>query len=528
MPAMNESDDSTVHRLVVVTILLLAVFALSYRYLDSQTIEGLDSAHTIMDGFYFHDLIVDLPLNPVSYTLNYYRQYPALGFLFWPPFFPFLLGIGFLAGGLDIRIAHWCLFGFSFLMVWMAYLVARRILPRAVSVLAALLIITTPIVGRESIILMREIPALALALATFLVYLRFVESPGWKRGFLLAATGAAALYTKQTIVFIYPVLAFDLLVNHRGLLRDRRFWATAALLALLVAPLAVFTLGFSKVSVQQSLGSDRSYILGRVPTLDRWSMEAWTYYPGALPHILNPLILVLAIGASAYALRRNEFFRSNAMWFGWILAWLAVFSWMLAKEVRHAILWVPGWCMLAASLVAEAPRWNPRLKHVQWVLAIPVLIGASQTMQYRPPAYEGVQTLVNKLVDSSPGGNFMYFGRNRQVFIPYIRMRDTRRKIFTLQGDDVTAQVPIVPACHDYRVIYVIGEEEDADFRRALPQMEQSPEFSNMGAAQISPTWRAPISMRIFRYNGPMASRMRTVPLNSKLATDRLNEYVKP
>src|SRR5678815_5209908 len=100
---MDDSQDSLWSRVAVLAILFCAVFVLSYHTLGMQTIEGLDPAHTIMDGLYFRDLIIDHPLNPISYTLSYYRQYPALGFLFWPPFFPFVLGLGFLVGGLDIR-----------------------------------------------------------------------------------------------------------------------------------------------------------------------------------------------------------------------------------------------------------------------------------------------------------------------------------------------------------------------------------------------------------------------------------------
>jgi hypothetical protein len=327
-------------------------------------------------------------------------------------------------------------------------------------------------------------------------------------------------------VFVFPVLAFDIFLNHRELIYNRRVWATAGLLVLLAAPLAVFTIGFSRVNVEQSLGSDRSFILSSSSPA-RWTIEAWTFYPGVLASLLGPLILSFGVLALIYGFRRRDFFRNNALWFGWILVWLALFTWILNKQARHAILWLPAWCMLAAAMTAELRHWSPRLKHLQWALVIPVLIGGWETLQYRIPAYQDLEPLVNRIINGSPTGNLMYFGRHRQAFVPYIRMKDKSRRIFTLQGDDLTATETIGEACKDYRVGYILGEQDDADFQRVLGQIRQSSEFSDAGPMQVHLTWRAPLEMRIIRYTGPAAAQMKAIPLNSRLATQRANDYVK-
>jgi len=522
---MDDSQDSLWSRVAVLAILFCAVFVLSYHTLGMQTIEGLDPAHTIMDGLYFRDLIIDHPLNPISYTLSYYRQYPALGFLFWPPFFPFVLGLGFLVGGLDIRVAHWCLFGLTFLMVWMAYLIARRRLPQSVSVLAALLIVTTPIIGQQANIIMREVPALALLLTTIYAYQRFVESTTWTRGILLALASTAALNTKQTVVVVFPVLALDLWMNHRELLKNRRVWVTAALMFLLALPLAVFTIGFSKINVEASLGSDRSFILSDSSPA-RWTIEAWTFYPRVVAYVLGPVVMAFGLLGLIYGFVRREFFRRNALWFGWVLIWLAVFTFVLNKQARHAIVWLPGWCMLAAAMAAELRRWNPQLKHLQWALLIPVFMGGLQIIHSRPPAYLDLEPLVSRIMQGSPTGNVMYFGRNRQAFVPFIRIKDGSRRIYTLQGDDLTATETISEACRDYRVSYILAEQDDPDFQRALAQMKDSGSFSDTGPAKLHLTWRAPIEMRLIRYTGPLAAQMKTIQLKSRLATAKANEFV--
>ncbi len=523
---MNQPREILLSRIGVVLILLLAVAAVSYRSLGARSIDGLDAAHTVMDGFYFHDLIQDHPGNPISYTLDYYRQYPALGFLFWPPLFPFLLSLGFFLGGLDIRIAHWCMAGCCLLVASMTYLIARRTLSRMLSLFGALLVVGTPIIGEQSSIIMRELPALAFGLTTVYAYLRFFDSPGWKRAVLLGVSGAAAMYTKQTILFLYPALALDVILSRRTMLNDRRLWAAALLMAILVAPLIAFTVGVSKVNVEQSMGND--------PTLNmlgvgRWNAASLMFYPITLFRDVNPLVLIAAVLAIPYGIRHRDFFRANTLWFSWLLVWLLLFTWILAKEARHAIFWIPAWCMLAVFLVGEVIVRNPRMKYIQWVFVIPVLAGLWQTTQYRPSTYYGVESIVNKLIDPTREGNVMYFGKNRQVFVPYIRMRDTARRVYMLQGDDLTSGTnsPIQEICKDYRVRYVIGDREDADYKRVLPQLAQASDFSELDPVYIKPSWRGPENFRLFRYNGPLAAHMRKAPLNSKYVTAGVNDSVK-
>jgi hypothetical protein len=106
-------------------------------------------------------------------------------------------------------------------------------------------------------------------------------------------------------------------------------------------------------------------------------------------------------------------------------------------------------------------------------------------------------------------------------------MKDPSRRIFTFQGDDITAAATIGEACRDYRVRYVVGEREDADFNRVLPQIASMREFVDLGTTRIEPTWRAPIELRVFRYDGPVAARMKRVPLGSSFVTAQVNEGVR-
>src|SRR5689334_2773985 len=94
-------QQSYLRRILPYIGIAVAALILSLPSIGTTKIDDLDSAHHIMDGIFFRDVIVDLPVaHPFHYTLDYYKKYPALGFLFWPPFFPAVEGIAFLLGGI--------------------------------------------------------------------------------------------------------------------------------------------------------------------------------------------------------------------------------------------------------------------------------------------------------------------------------------------------------------------------------------------------------------------------------------------
>lgn len=63
--------------------LLVLTVLVSLPNLHSGNIDDLDSAHHLMDGYFFRDLVHDHPHTHLAqYVYNYYDQYPALGFIF--------------------------------------------------------------------------------------------------------------------------------------------------------------------------------------------------------------------------------------------------------------------------------------------------------------------------------------------------------------------------------------------------------------------------------------------------------------
>ena len=509
--------------------IIVVAAVLASPTIRSAAIDDLDSAHHIMDGIFFRDAMIDHPLaRPISYTLQYYEQYPALGFLFWPPFFPVIEGIAFLFTGIAVQISRVCVLGFGFMLGMVFYTVIRRRYGSLAGFLGALLLLSTPLVALYLNQVMLEVPVIAMGLLTVAAYYKLVAREGiWLReAILFAVIAAAAAYTKQTIVFVYAAIACDVLVNHRRLLRQRRFYIAAILLLVLLLPLAIYTLMFGRSNLEVSFGSDKAYMVSvySFRALDRWTVAAWILYPTILPSLLNPVVVLLGLGGLVYACFNRPFLRSNCIWIAWIVVWYLLFSYFLNRQTRYAVLWVPGWIALAVAFLWQI---GERLHRKVWVL-VPisvavVVMNCLDALAHSPPVYWGMNAIIEPLIRSD-GGNIAYFGTYRQLFVPLIRQLDTTRSIYTLQGDDiVNAAGNLGDAAYQYRVKYLVIERArpDAGELDAIArQVHDDPRFTRIGTGTLhKPVGLLPIET--YRYSGPVASKMARVPLESKLLSNR-------
>src|SRR5438477_5938704 len=75
-------------RILLAAALLIATVFMLHGIGRGEFNINIDEAFDATSGIFFADAIRDLPLlHPVHYTYQYYAQYPALGFVHWPPLF---------------------------------------------------------------------------------------------------------------------------------------------------------------------------------------------------------------------------------------------------------------------------------------------------------------------------------------------------------------------------------------------------------------------------------------------------------
>ena len=237
---MSLNSTQLIKRISPCLILSAVVLLVTQASISRREIEDLDEAHHVMDGMFFADLIADRPLNNLArYPFDYYRQYPALGLTFWPPFYPLVEGIFFRIYGFDFIASRICIVTFAILLVLSIYILLKARSGPLFALSGASLTLTTPVIAEHCNLIMLEIPTLAMAFLTVVLYRRVVERGlwrGWGEVCMFSLCAVATVYTKQTIVFLFPAILVDVSLNRSELSKNRQTWLSAGLFIALASP----------------------------------------------------------------------------------------------------------------------------------------------------------------------------------------------------------------------------------------------------------------------------------------------------
>jgi Dolichyl-phosphate-mannose-protein mannosyltransferase len=512
-------------KLLLPTLIVGAVVLLvTWTSITRRELEDLDEAHHVMNGMFFADLMADRPFDRLTrYPFEYYRQYPALGFTAHPPFFPFIEGIFFSIFGLDLVSARLCMLVFTFLFAWCMYRYHAIEVGSLVAVLSASLVLTTPLVAQHCNLIMLEIPTLATAFLAVLVFQRVVKRGhwhGWREVCCFSLIGSAAVYTKQPIVFLFPAMLIGLSLGRRELLRNGQTWVAVGLLVLLCVPLALFTLKYGSVNLAQSFGGRGDIFVAGHRGPSRWTVSGWTYYAGVIPHVINPIICALALAALAYSAMRPEFRRENGLLIGWVICWYALFSLFDNKQPRFVAFGAPAVILLAISFIAAATRSSGWARSVAYGGMLAIL--ASQVVSIftvKTAGYSGIDRIVSSALDDDLSGNIAYLGHFRQMFVPWVRVLDGARRVYVLQADDIAAVSPdFATACRDFRIRWVFIEDTNKrDEQSDAIRKELSKSPFELVRREVVGSNGVGFGLTRFRYRGPQAAEMKTVPLRSAI-----------
>ncbi|MGI4755652.1 MAG: glycosyltransferase family 39 protein [Janthinobacterium lividum] len=509
-------------------LILCVVVLISLPSLGSSAIDGLDSAHHILDGYFFRDLIVSHPFRGLPhFALAYYQQYPALGFVFWPPLTPAVFGLFDLVGGPHVLTTRVSMLFFGATFALALYSVLRRQFPALLSFCAVVAAVTVPGISRSFNEIMLELPTLAFMMLAIMSYQRFVEpsdgtGSSLRRTVLFSFASAAVIYSKQPAWFLYPALLFDFLLNHRPELRTKKVRIAVGLIALLCLPLVAYTVKFGHANLAQSVGNNTKLIMTNYQSLPRWSLAAWTFYPRLAPSLLNPLVMLLACGALATAFLKKDFLRANALWIGWFVFAYLTFSFYDNRVARHATFWWPAWIVLAAAFLYFLQRnvRAPQARFAALLLLLPVPFQARAAFQQTYGDFQGERPVIAGLFAGRDPGNILLFGSDKQVFIALIREYDGNRQVHAIRGEQLLSSgVPLATICHDYRIGTVLIEIpegkpvlQDAGLSAVLDssvfQPLQAPTFTRYGH---------PVRAATFRYTGSMSPTIAPVSLSNRL-----------
>lgn len=413
--------------LALIAVMAVLIGAHALRWQPSEPFFNNDETRHVMTGVYFRDLLHDLPLTHLrEYTVQYYRQYPALALLVWPPLFHMVEGVLMLLFGISSTVSRFLALAFGLLACLYLFRLVRRThdVPRAA--IAALFFGLGPLVFFLSTHAMLEVPMLAFFLAATFHFLRYLDES--RRSDLWMASGAAALamLTRYDGALTLPFLA--LLAMVRG---QARSLARPAIWLALLAALAVVTPLY--LAAWKQIGwLHAATISGSLPAgyLPLASLRRAIFYPRELAGHMGPWALAAALVGLASSLRPTRI-RASAPYLLLLALTYAVFTPVMELEPRHVIFWFPAWALFAS----EAAWILPAAVRLPAAAAL-LLAQAAATLAPIPAYVRGYEQAARLALERAGGAKYVLFdGKMEGGFIYQVRRLDPARKTWVVRGD---------------------------------------------------------------------------------------------
>lgn len=527
---MSRWTHSLRKELPALLVLLALAVLVAWPNLRSTNIDDLDSAHHLMDGYFFHDVLRDHPHSP-GYVFRYYKQYPALGFIFWPPLFPAVLGVFCAVFGDHVTTGRLCLLFFGVVFAFGFYALLRRQMSLWAAFCASAAAITVPGVFWSFNQIMLELPTLAVMCLALLAYLNLRDHvaapPSTGRALITALALAAVVYAKQPAWFLYLVVLVDALLTP-GLLRKRDTWITVAAFVVFVLPLAAFTVKFGHANLAQSVGSNTKLIMSNYADIPRWSFAAWSFYPRLTWTLLNPVVLLCGLGALAFAIVSREFRRANRIWLLWLVFFYLTFSFYDNRLARHATFWWPAWVALAAACIVRVAENKSRFVAVALpvLLLVPVPFQLAHAERQDYSDFHDQMPIAKTLFADAAPGNVLLFGPDKQTWIALVREQDTHRRTHILRGESLLgAGLTLPDILRKYQIGRVLvevpsgGSTSNSADEAATPTaaaLDATPGLQRLPDAHFTRRGDDVLVLQ-YRYTGPTDASMADIPLSNRL-----------
>src|SRR3989338_3944701 len=412
--------------IILVTVLILG------KGINTSEFLSADAAHHGMDGIFVLDFVRDHPVfNIYDYAVQYYTKYPALKIGFYPPFFAAVEALFYAIFGISVFSARLTVLFFAIIAMIYWFKLIRLIYNEKIAFYSCLLFITTPYVVEWSKTVMLEMPALAMIIVAVYCFYHYIErnTPGYKYYFILSTI--AAVYTKQTAVFIIPLFFLYILFTkkHKRLL-DKEVLLIGAALLLLVLPLAIITLKFGGTNIEQSIGDTGGRGGGGF-------LRDILVYPKFLPNILTYPALILSVISFFFI---KKYFYKSILFFAWIISFYLLFTYMNVRVIRYAYFWLPPF-FLFASLPLDKNRW--KIKNVSFGIILFILIFCYQfysSFSYNKPLFSGYEDAAKYILGQQTNKVFCQgSGIAEGNFIYQIRRLDKKRRMVVYRGSKILA-----------------------------------------------------------------------------------------
>jgi len=329
---------------------LLAIILAMYISLPKDgDIYWSDASRHALNGAFVLDFLREAPVrHPVDFAYDYYRQWPALTILFYPPLFYLVLAAAYSVFGVSEASALLVELGFLLLLAWGAFRLSRHWLDSLPALAVALLLLGAPQLAFWGQQIMLDVPAYAFLVWAGEFLVRYLNNRSKAGLFAAVLCAVAAIYTKYNAVFFALVIAICVIFVHGWrAVRDGTVLRAAALGCGLLLPMVVIFFTFAGYNLEQAAA---------IPSgAARWSVDALTYYARTISAVLSsPTVALACLYVLALPLVPVlRLARTDAVFlFAWVLVGYVFYSVIAVKEPRH-ILFITYPFALAAILVLD-------------------------------------------------------------------------------------------------------------------------------------------------------------------------------
>jgi hypothetical protein len=267
---------------LAVSILGIVCATLYWLLPRAGDIWWMDASRHALNGAFVLDFVKAMPIrHPSAFAFDYYRQWPALTILFYPPLFYVGLALSYAVFGVSEAAALVPELLALFVLGCGAYRLSRNWLDCPQALATALLVIGAPQVcfwGRQ---IMLDIPAYAFLIWAGVFHIRFLKGGPARDLWLAVLLAVASVYTKFNAVFFLGPMAISLLYARgwRFAFHRTALIAAAVGIVTLVPVLAIF-FEFAAYNLSQAASVDDM-------VAPRWSIEGLTYYVRVMPSVLT-------------------------------------------------------------------------------------------------------------------------------------------------------------------------------------------------------------------------------------------------
>jgi 4-amino-4-deoxy-L-arabinose transferase-like glycosyltransferase len=435
------------HR-IYISILLAITLGMYFGLPKHGDIDWADASRHALNGAFVLDFIQQLPWrHPVEFAYDYYRQWPALTILFYPPLFYGVLAALYAVLGVSEASALLTEVAFLFFFAWGAFRLSRHWLEPPPALAVALLLLGAPELAFWGRQIMLDVPAYAFLVWAAESLVRHLKSGQRWTLFAAVICVVAAAYTKFNAIFFVVPIAVSLAYAYGWrVLRQSAVMQAAALGGALLLPLVGIFFAFGSYNLDQAAAF-------RGAEASRWSIAELSYYARIMPSVTSwptlafACLYVLAL-PFAPALRLA---RVDTVFLGsWLLVGYAFYSMIAVKEPRH-ILFITYPLALAAVLAIDRTLAKVSLRYAA-SLAFAGAVLASTLITGTVPAVAGMREAAEAVAQlAPPETNVAFWGSHDGTFVYAMRAYSGRRDLGVVRLDKVLLSDVAVYVEHGFK-----------------------------------------------------------------------------